>query len=589
MRGSGRKPLVVSLAALLGVMILPVLLLVPFSGALSLPGESAGPLPSPLTDPLAACRLDPAGLPELPPRSDGRIGTTLHTCGGRIFNQNGQAVQITGISWFGMETGTYAPHGLWTRSWRAMLDQIADLGFNTIRLPFSDEALTPNRMPQSINYELNPDLTNKTSLEVMDTIVQGASERGLKVLLDRHRPNSQAQSELWYTDMRSEQQWIDDWVMLAQRYQGTATVIGVDLHNEPRGPATWGSEDDATDWRLAAERAGNAILDVNPYLLIFVQGVERYGDDWYWWGGNLAGAGPDPVRLNMPGRLVYSPHDYGPGVYDQPWFESADFPGNLPSIWDTHWGYLVKEHIAPVVLGEFGGRSVGDDTEGTWQRSLMDYAQANSIGWLNWSFNPDSSDTGGLLADDWLTVVEEKAQLYRGHLAPPLDVGYSGAFGRSGGRLLVRARSTSPSPQTNNLGFVLQVVNDGPKPVDLHDLEVRYWYRPGKADKRVAQLIEVDYAAVGSTNIRTEIGAPDADGVAAIRIQFADTAGALKPYASSGDIMLRVHKSDWSNYDQQGDFSFKHDNVLSDWDQVGLYRAGQLVWGNEPPPVGARP
>src|SRR5215472_10836174 len=184
MRGSGRKPLVVSLAALLGVMILPVLLLVPFSGALSLPGESAGPLPSPLTDPLAACRLDPAGLPELPPRSDGRIGTTLHTCGGRIFNQNGQAVQITGISWFGMETGTYAPHGLWTRSWRAMLDQIADLGFNTIRLPFSDEALTPNRMPQSINYELNPDLTNKTSLEVMDTIVQGASERGLKVLLD---------------------------------------------------------------------------------------------------------------------------------------------------------------------------------------------------------------------------------------------------------------------------------------------------------------------------------------------------------------------------------------------------------------------
>src|SRR5262245_44551333 len=570
-------------------MILPVLLLVPFSGALSLPGGSAGPLPSPLTDPLAACRLDPAGLPELPPRSDGRIGTTLHTCGGRIFNQNGQAVQITGISWFGMETGTYAPHGLWTRSWRAMLDQIEDLGFNTIRLPFSDAGLTPNRMPQSINYELNPDLTNKTSLEVMDTIVQRASERGLKVLLDRHRPNSQAQSELWYTDMRSEQQWIDDWVMLAQRYQGTATVIGVDLHNEPRGPATWGSDDDATDWRLAAERAGNAILDVNPYLLIFVQGVERYGDDWYWWGGNLEGAGPDPVRLTVPGRLVYSPHDYGPGVYDQPWFESADFPGNLPAIWRTQWGYLVKEHIAPVVLGEFGGRSVGEDTEGTWQRSLMDYAQANSIGWLNWSFNPDSSDTGGLLADDWLTVVEEKAQLYRGHLAPPLDVGYSGAFGQSGGRLLVRARSTSPSPQTNNLGFVLQVVNDGPKPVDLHDLEVRYWYRPGKADKRVAQLIEVDYAAVGSTNIRTEIGAPDADGVAAIRIQFADTAGALKPYASSGDIMLRVHKSDWSNYDQQGDFSFKHDQVMSDWDQVGLYRAGQLVWGTEPPPVRARP
>src|SRR5262249_36740554 len=150
-------------------------------------------------------------------------------------------VQITGVSWFGMETGTFAPHGLWTRSWKAMLDQIADLGFNTIRLPFSDEALTPGRMPQGINYELNPDLANKTSLEVMDIVVQGASERGLKILLDRHRPNAQAQSELWYTYSRSEQQWLDDWVMLAQRYQGESTVIGADLHNEPRGPATWGS------------------------------------------------------------------------------------------------------------------------------------------------------------------------------------------------------------------------------------------------------------------------------------------------------------------------------------------------------------
>src|SRR5262249_15554781 len=143
-------------------------------------------------------------------------------------------------------------------------------------------------------------------------------------------------------------------------------------------------------------------------------------------------------------------------------------------IWDAHWGFLAKEQVAPVVLGEFGGRSVGDDAEGIWQRTLMEYAQENGIGWLNWSFNPDSSDTGGLLADDWLTVVEEKAQLYRGHLAPPLDVGYSGAFGQAGGRLSIRAKPTSSAPQTNNVTIAVQVVNDSPRPVDLHDLEVRY-------------------------------------------------------------------------------------------------------------------
>src|SRR5581483_866358 len=115
--------------------------------------------------------------------------------------------------------------------------------------------------------------------------------------------------------------------------------------NEPRGAATWGSGDLTTDWQLAAERAGNAILAVNPYVLIFVQGIEHTGDDWYWWGGNLLDAHDAPVHLNVPGRVVYAPHDYGPDVYPQPWFSASDFPNNLPAVWDTHWGYLAEDGI----------------------------------------------------------------------------------------------------------------------------------------------------------------------------------------------------------------------------------------------------
>jgi endoglucanase len=250
-------------------------------------------------------------------------------------------------------------------------------------------------------------------------------------------------------------------------------------------------------------------------------------------------------------------------------------------VWDSHWGYLATDQDAPVVLGEFGGRSVGADPEGVWQRALMNYAQQHNVGWLNWSFNPDSSDTGGLLSDDWLTVVQEKADLYLGHLAPPLDVGWSGVFGQPASRQYVLARSTSPTTQTNNLGFVVQVVNDGPKPVDLRDVELRYWFRPGPLDKR-DQYVDVDYAAVGNANVRVDIGAPDADGQSVLRIRFSDLAGSIKPYTSSGDIMLRLHKSDWSNYDQQADFSFRSDTTLSEWDHVALYRGGQLVWGLEP-------
>jgi endoglucanase len=403
------------------------------------------------------------------------------------------------------------------------------------------------------------------------------------VILDRHRPTSEAQSELWYTDKVSEERWIQDWVMLAKRYRGNSTVIGVDLHNEPRGPATWGSGDPATDWRLAGERAGNAVLEANPYLLIFVQGVERMGDDFYWWGGNLEGARDNPVRLAVPGRLVYSPHVYGPSVYPQPWFQDPSFPNNLPGIWDTHWGYIGQEQIAPVVLGEFGGRSVGEDADGIWQRTLIEYLRQHDVGWINWSFNPDSSDTGGLLAEDWLTVVEGKAQLYQAYLAPPLDVGSSGVFGRPRTHLVVRAKNSDTAEQTSQLSFDLQIVNDGPDPLDPRDLQLRYWFKPGPLGKATQQT-DVDYADVGTKSVKATIVPAGPDGVAAVALSFVYGGTPIPPYSTS-NIAVRVHKSDWSPYHQRGDFSFKPDGQLSDWDRVALYRDSQLVWGTEPAPT----
>ena len=156
-------------------------------------------------------------------------------------------------------------------------------------------------------------------------------------------------------------------------------------------------------------------------------------------------------------------------------------------------------------------------------------------------------------------------------------------FGQVRGQLVVRARSTSANVQTNNISFILQVVNDQGAATDLRDLELRYWYKPGQLGK-ATQQVDIDYAAVGAANIKTDITPPDANGLAVLRVRFSDTAGAIKPYTSSGDITVRIHKSDWTNYDQRGDFSFKPDNTLSDWDHVALYQGGQLVWGLEPEP-----
>jgi endoglucanase len=356
--------------------------------------------------------------------ADDQLAAPLSTEGSMIVDRNGNEVTLTGVNWFGFETDAFAPHGLWTRNWESMLDQIAESGFNTIRLPYSNELFDQGSVPgRSIDYGLNPDLKGLHGVDLMDRIVEGATDRGLMVLLDRHRPGAQAQSNLWYTSDVSEQRWISDWIMLAERFRDNPLVIGADLHNEPHGEATWGDGAERTDWRLAAERAGNAILEVNPDWLIVVEGIEGAGGQSYWWGGDLSGAKDAPVRLSKPEKLVYSAHDYGPGVWRQGWFDAPDYPDNLPQMWHDRWAYLQAEGTAPVLLGEFGGRSVDPaDDEGIWQRALFSYLKEQGISYTYWSWNPNSGDTGGVLTDDWHTVDQAKLDLIRTHQAPQRPV-----------------------------------------------------------------------------------------------------------------------------------------------------------------------
>jgi endoglucanase len=357
----------------------------------------------------------------------GKTGKTLagplHAEGAKLVDADGDEVTLTGVNWFGFETGTFSPHGLWTRNWESMLDQIKASGYNTIRLPYANELFRQTAEPtEGIDYGQNPDLKGLYGLDLMDRIVNGATDRGLMVLLDQHRPDSKGQSELWYTSTVSEQQWIDDWTMLASHFRGNPLVIGGDLHNEPRGQATWGDGNEKTDWRLAAERAGNAVLKANPDWLIVVEGVDKVGDDQYWWGGNLMGAKDNPVRLSQPDKLVYSAHDYGPGVYRQNWFNAPNFPDNMPDLWNKHWAYLNTEGTAPVLLGEFGGKSIDPSTtEGIWQRKLFSYLKEHGMSYTYWSWNPDSGDTGGVLQDDWNTIDQAKLDVMKDYQAPHLE------------------------------------------------------------------------------------------------------------------------------------------------------------------------
>ncbi len=390
------------------------------------PTATTAPPPSPTATAQAATET-PAAAPSATATEKASVKLNyLHTDGAKIRDASGEVVTLTGLNWFGMETETLAPHGLWVRSYGDMLDQIVQLGYNCLRLPFSSVLFDPKLQPNGIDFSKNPDLRGLTGLQIMDTIVVAAGKHGLKIILDRHRPNSSAQSKLWYTDAMPETTWIAQWKALAERYRGNDAVIGADLHNEPAGVATWGSGDPRTDWAMAAERCGNAILEVNPNWLIFVEGVERYygpgGNvlDWNWQGGELIAARDRPIKLNVAHRLVYAPHEYGPSVYNQPWLNESNFPDNMPALWNKRWAYLAKEGIAPILIGEFGGPSVGTDTEGKWVRAFVSYIKSIQVHYTYWCLNPNSGDTGGLLEDDWHTVNPGKQELLKTYQGKPL-------------------------------------------------------------------------------------------------------------------------------------------------------------------------
>ncbi|OME47146.1 hypothetical protein BSK59_28205, partial [Paenibacillus odorifer] len=68
-----------------------------------------------------------------------------------------------------------------------------------------------------------------------------------------------------------------------------------------------------------------------------------------------------------------------------------------------------------------------------------------------------------------------------------------------------------------------------------------------------------------------------------LEISFGAGAGSLAPGANTGDIQIRVNKTDWSNYNEVGDYSYDPAKTsYTEWNHVPLYLNGDLAWGLEP-------
>lgn len=361
----------------------------------------------------------------------------LFTDGSRIVDKDGKEVWLTGVNWFGYNTGTNTFDGLWACDLNTSIAAIADRGFNLLRVPISTELIKnwsngsyPNA---NFNQATNSYLVGMNSLEIFDYVVGQCRANGIKIMIDIHCAKTDAMGHnynVWYNGDISEQDYLDALAWMAARYKNDDTIIAYDLKNEPHGKeyesprAKWDNSKDSDNWKYIAEKAAKAVLNKNPNVLVMVEGIEIYpkdiktngdfssknsGDYYYnWWGGNLRGVKDNPVDLGKyQNKLVYSPHDYGPTVYEQPWFKGGySFDSLYKDCWHDNWFYIQEENIAPLLIGEWGGFMREPNL--TWMTYLRKLIKDNRINHTFWCFNSNSGDTGGLVLDDFTTWDEDK-------------------------------------------------------------------------------------------------------------------------------------------------------------------------------------
>jgi hypothetical protein len=138
--------------------------------------------------------------------------------------------------------------------------------------------------------------------------------------------------------------------------------------------------------------------------------------------------------------------------------------------------------------------------------------------------------------------------------------------------------TTSPHPQ-------IEVANTGSSPLNLNNVEVRYWFNCDCTNQTEQSYIDWAGLMPSGTGVTGDV----------LTTVQATSLGGQTNYVSykfTGNLVLqpgqmiqiqgRFNKSDWSNMLQGNDWSFAAYTSFTQWNHITGYVGGSLVWGEEP-------
>ena len=260
---------------------------------------------------------------------------------------------------------------------------IKSFGFNVVRLPFDSRLLIDAQgklLPNAFKY--------------LDRGLEMAEKAGVYVILDMHgAPGSQSkmdhtgkrdQNKLWGSSQRQDQ-IVELWRTISQRYKNRSVVAAYDILNEPYG-------DYQTDMRPALRklipRCYNAIRATGDNTIVIFPNALGAGITFY---GDLKSQGFK--------QLAFTDHYYA-GLYGSPstlQSHAGVFARTMPEA-QTY----LKSNDAAMLIGEFNVVLEKAGGDAVMRRYFDDFARR---GWMAtmWSYKL-LKPAGGVQADNWYLV-----------------------------------------------------------------------------------------------------------------------------------------------------------------------------------------
>lgn len=383
-----------------------------------------------------------ATLPPLPLRSSGRW----------ILDANNQRVKLRCINWAGhMEANI--PEGLQHEHVDAIVNWIAEQGFNCVRLTYStDHALNPST-PVSASFttdaaeaagvsaaELaalydrivakNPwigaDNATTTTRDVFAAAVDKLYARGIVTILDNHVSKASwccglTDGNGWwdegfgYNDWNSRffntRAWVRGLEAMAAWARSHPGVVAMSLRNEVREFLLQGSNGPRDDWYRFIKEGGDAVHAANPDVLIVVGGTQSSTDLTHLRDGRRM-----LDTSGWPGKHVWEMHAYSFTVTFPDLFGNCDI---VRTEYGLFSGFVLeqdKAYTGPLILSEFGVGMEGGDRDGLSEKDdrylscLVSYMEDNDADWAVWAIQGsyyvrdgqvDYDETWGLMNHNW--------------------------------------------------------------------------------------------------------------------------------------------------------------------------------------------